>query len=307
MRGVVRCGINNIFTVAADGIELECRIKGKKLREEFPAYNPIAVGDIVTFQPDPYSPRQGTITALEERRNAFVRWIKKKKSVQTIASNVDFLVIVSSVASPPFRPRFIDRMIVAGLSGGVEPLIVLNKCDLGGAESMRERMEGFRACGYTILRVSAQTGQGIAELKKLISGKTSVFAGQSGVGKSSLLNAISPGLQRRVGEISAKYGRGIHTTSFAVMICIDESSSVIDTPGIRELDIASVPPEELKFYFPEFGELLPQCAYPSCLHNREPDCAVKQAVEKSEVLYDRYESYLRILYDLEQRKACAYD
>jgi ribosome biogenesis GTPase len=134
-----------------------------------------------------------------------------------------------------------------------------------------------------------------------------VFAGQSGTGKSSLLNALEPSLTQRVGELSSKFDRGAHTTCFAVMLTVPGRFTVIDTPGIRELDVADVLPSELRFYFPEFADYLPRCQYPSCLHRDEPDCAVKAAVEADEIPYDRYDSYVRLLADLEEREGRAYE
>jgi ribosome biogenesis GTPase len=307
MTGVVRCGINNIYTVEGEGLTLECRIKGKVLKEDERTHNPIAVGDIVTVEPDGLSAGRGVIASREPRKNSLVRWNKNSKALQTLAANVDLLAIVSSFAEPPFRPRFIDRMLVAALSGGVTPMVVVNKCDLSRDEETLARLDGFRTCGYPVALVSAQTGEGLAELKTMFRDKVTMLAGQSGTGKSSLLNAIDPSLGQRVGEISAKFGRGAHTTSFAVMLSSPGGFTIIDTPGIRELEVADVTTDQLKFYFPEFEAHFPQCQYPSCLHRDEPDCAVKAAVERGEILYDRYDSYLRLLESLEEREGAAYD
>jgi len=307
MTGVVRSGINNIYAVEADGLTYECRIKGKVLKDEERAHNPIAVGDIVAVEPDAHTAGRGVILSREKRRNSLARWNRNTKSLQTLAANVDLLVVVSSFADPPFRPRFIDRMLVAALSGGVPPLVAVNKCDLGRNPETLARIAGFRACGYPALVVSARTGEGLAELKAAIRDKVAVFAGQSGTGKSSLLNALEPAFSLKVGEISAKYGRGAHTTSFAAMLSGPAGFTVVDTPGIRELDVADVPVEELRFFFPEFTKYLPDCQFPSCLHRDEPACAVKAAVEEGGIIYDRYDSYLRLLADLEARREAAYD
>jgi ribosome biogenesis GTPase len=307
MIGLVRLGINNIYTVETEGREMECRIKGKVLREDGRSYNPIAVGDTVTVEPNGFSSAQGVITGRAPRRNALVRWHKKKKSLQTIAANVDQLAVVSSFAQPPFRPRFVDRLLVAAHSGGVMPMVVVNKCDLAGEPETAARLDWWRRCGYPVYVVSARTGEGMDRLEGAVRNRITVFAGQSGTGKSSLLNALEPSLEQRVGEISAKYDRGAHTTCFAVMVTVPDRFTVIDTPGIRELDVADVPPADLKFHFPEFSDYLPRCQYPSCLHRDEPACAVKTAVEAGELPFDRYDSYLRLLADLEDRERRAYE
>jgi ribosome biogenesis GTPase len=307
MTGIVRCGVNNIYTVDANGREIECRIKGKVFKEDERSHNPLAVGDVVTVEPDGYSALRGNIVGREKRRNALVRWNKNTKSIQTLACNVDHLAIVSSFAEPPFRPRFIDRLLVAARAGGVEPFVLVNKRDLGADEEIRARLQNYRDCGYTVLEMSVQTGEGLGELAAYIANKVTVFAGQSGTGKSSILNALAPALALRVGTISAKHDRGAHTTNCAVMLSVPGRFQLIDTPGIRELDVADVPCGQLKFYFPEFAQYLPRCQFPSCLHRDEPACAVKAAVEHGEILFDRYDSYLRLLVDLEAREEAAYD
>jgi ribosome biogenesis GTPase len=202
--------------------------------------------------------------------------------------------------APPFRPRFLDRLLVSSAAGDLEPLIVVNKCDLGLEEATRVRIEAYRAAGYPVVECSALSGQGLERLEPLLAGKLSVFAGQSGVGKSSLLNRLDPGLRLPVGELSSKYDRGVHTTSFARLLRLSGGYAVVDTPGVREFEVAGIRPEELWGYFPEFVEAASRCAYSVCRHREEPGCAVRQAVESGKIHFDRYESYLRIYEGLEE-------
>jgi ribosome biogenesis GTPase len=296
--GLVLFGVNNIYTVEIDGRKLQCRIKGKVLRTGRSEYNPIAVGDRVAVLPDEYSPSVGWIVRREPRSTVLSRWNKKRQAVQVIAANADTLVGVSSVQSPPFRPRFLDRLIVSAEAAGVEALIVINKWDLPRQRDTEERLSDYQRIGYRVFACSARTGDGVPELEGALRGRTAVFFGQSGVGKSSLLNRIEPGLALTIGEISQKHNRGSHTTNFARLVRLPGGLAVIDTPGIRELEIADVEPAQLPFLFREFAELAPRCAYSACRHLDEPECAVRAAVESGDVHPDRYESYLRIYADL---------
>jgi ribosome biogenesis GTPase / thiamine phosphate phosphatase len=297
-------GINTIYTVRHAGGRLQCRIKGKQLRGPERSYNPIAPGDVVEVVPDPLSRSEGVISAVGTRRTRLVRWNKKGRAPQVLAANADLAVCVTSPASPPFRPRFIDRLIVAAETGGLEAMIVMNKDDLGCPEDVAERLAGYERLGYAVHHCSARTGHGLEGLTAVLRGKTSVFVGQSGVGKSSLLNALGPGLGQRVGVLSQKHDRGSHTTNVAVLLETDSGIRVIDTPGIRELELADVLPEEIGFHFRDFTPIMQRCGYQPCLHAGEPACAVEAAVEAGEIHPDRYESYLRILQELrESRRA----
>jgi len=295
--GQVLFGSNNIYTVAGDGRQYQCRIKGKVLRAEQEAYNPIAAGDEVEFQPDPLNPSTGWILGRRERRSCLERWNKKRQAVQVLAANADLLLAVASAKSPPFRPRFIDRLFVAGQAGGVEPALAVNKCDLGLEPAARERLDSYRAAGYRVLECSALSGQGLEELRALLDGRLTVRAGQSGGGKSSLLNRLCPGLDLAVADVSGKYDRGVHTTSFARLFRLPGGGGVIDTPGVREYEVAGIRPEELAAYFREFEGS--RCAIPACLHHQEPGCAVREAARGGGLHPDRYESYLRLLADLD--------
>jgi ribosome biogenesis GTPase len=298
VEGEVLFGINTIYTVAAAGRTLECRIKGKQLREKTRSYNPIAPGDIVRVATDALDAGAGMILEVHPRRTRLSRWNKKGRAPQLIAANADIAVCVTSPSAPPFRPRFIDRLIVAAETGGLTPVVVLNKADLECPADVAERLEHYQRMGYTVKRCSARTGEGIGELASLLAGSTTVLVGQSGVGKSSLLNALSPGLALRVGTLSAKHDRGNHTTNVAVLLSTGDGLRLIDTPGVRELELADVLPEEIGFHFREFVPLMQSCAYQPCLHDGDPGCAVAAAVERGDVHPDRYESYLRILDDL---------
>jgi ribosome biogenesis GTPase len=295
--GQVLYGINNIYTVEVDGRQLQCRIKGKVLKSESNVYNPIAVGDFVRLHSDPHSKEVGWIVERSPRSSSLVRWNKKRNAIQVLAANADVLVCVSSTQSPPFRPRFIDRLLVS--ADRLEPLIVVNKSDLSLSAEPKERIRNYKRIGYPVVLTSALTGRGVAELRRKIKGRVAVFCGQSGVGKSTLLNRMFPGLDLAMGEISSKYDRGSHTTSFASLIRVDADYPIIDTPGIRELEIAGVEARDLAFYFPEFVAIAEQCSYPSCRHVDEPECAVRQAVDRGVIHPDRYESYLRIYEDVE--------
>ncbi len=304
MTGEVLTGINNIYTVrpleASQGQPrlLLCRIRGKVLAAGQGSHNPIVAGDLVALEPNPRSEGEGWITERLPRRSAVLRYNKKSRRPQAIAANVDLLVCVTSARQPPFRPRFLDRLLVSGHCGGVKPLIFANKCDLGLDEGARARLLDYERIGYRVIRGSARTGEGIDALVQALAGLTGVFAGQSGVGKSSLLNAMAPELRLKVGDLSTKHDRGAHTTSFAALITLADRCRVIDTPGIRELDLHDVPSAELRHFFPEFAQPARSCAFASCTHTGEPGCGVEQAVGAGLVHPDRYESYLRTFADL---------
>ena len=305
LEGRILYGINNIYTVEVDGRRLSCRIRGKVLRSsrgrrERAEYNPLAVGDRVRITPDPHSEEKGWIRERLERSTWLTRYNKNRRAPQVLAANVDLLVCVASAGQPPFRPRFLDRMLVSAHAGRVEPTIFVNKSDLGVGPDVPSRPEAYRSCGYTVLIGSALEERGLEELRALLHGKTVAFVGQSGVGKSLLLNRLDPELDLKVGEISEKYNRGGHTTNFAAMVNIDPDTRVIDTPGIRELDLYGLEPEELGHYFPEFDAPAADCGFSSCRHLDEPGCAVKEAVSRGGIHPDRYESYVRMYLHLEE-------
>jgi len=299
MQGTVLFGINNIYMVRTmDGAEYLCRIKGKVLKGCEHVYNPITAGDSVEFE-------DGLIIALLPRRNAFTRWNRKRFMSQTIAANLDVLFCVASSVEPPFRPRFLDKVIANSCrkyANGYEVVIVVNKCDLGMPDDVADRLENYRKIGYKVFTVSAKTGEGLDELKACSKGKFCAFAGQSGVGKSSLLNAFSSQVSSRVGEISRKYNRGRHVTNYALFVPDDANGGgITDTPGIREIFVDGIEPAELILHYREMAGYYGKCSFSTCSHTVEKGCALIDAVKNGLVHPDRYESYLRTYNELTEQ------
>ena len=297
----IRRAINNLYDAwcESEARFYTLRIKGKVLKTEVYEYNPLAVGDLVEFTP--YSETEGLITARLERKSAFMRWNVKLEKNQTIAANIDQVAIITSAFEPPFRPRFIDRAITC--ARGCDVVIIMNKCDYLLTEEEAERWALYRRLGYETLAVSALTGEGIDDFRCLLAGKLTAFAGQSGVGKSTLVNLIiDPEKKQTTNEISSKYHRGRHTTNHALYLERDDIR-IIDTPGVRELLVPYEEKRELAESFVEFSRFSHECAYQDdCTHSGEPECAVIRAVEEGIIDADRYMSYLGLLESLVSRK-----
>lgn len=296
LSGTVIKGINNIYTVLADHNFYLCRIKGKKLKEDSLYYNPLAPGDRVSLEVS--DSKSGMITERKPRTNAFVRWNMKRNLPQIIAANLDELFCITSPDNPPFRPRFIDRVIVC--AGSMPVTIIMNKCDLPVAETVAQRLSLYEELGYKVLYTSMKYPDLLDEVRKRCFGKRVAMFGQSGVGKSTLINALIPDAEQRTGAISDKYNRGRHVTNYSVEIDSGDYS-IIDTPGVREIQVPHMEPYLLGSHFPEIEKLQNECSFQPCLHKGEPNCAVFSSVEKGLILPDRYESYLRILDSLEER------
>ncbi|MDR1374188.1 MAG: ribosome small subunit-dependent GTPase A [Treponema sp.] len=305
MRGLVLRGSRNIFTVRLDpggtggaAAELECRIKGKILKGVEGFYNPLAPGDLVSLEAGGGDhPGTGQILSLEERRTVFARFNQKGQAPQILAANVDQILCVTTPASPPFRPRFLDRVLLQGDIANIPSIIICNKWDLFRDDpDIQERLEDYRRIGYRTLQISVLTGEGMDELGALIAGRFSVLVGQSGVGKSSIINALVPGLSIRTGALNEKYDRGNHTTTMSSMLDVPRwSARIIDTPGLRRLVPCGAGPGEIIFHMREFAPLAGQCTYGlSCSHRTEPGCKIMEAVAAGVIHEDRYESFLRI-------------
>jgi ribosome biogenesis GTPase len=259
--------------------------------------DPIVVGDEVTLEVVDEAKKEGVITERHPRRTKLSRKVSTgtRELEQVVAANIDNLVIVSSVADPPFRPGLIDRYLVAAAKGDLTPLICVNKVDLGGLEELQEILETYCDLGYPVILTSTKTGQGIEELRERLRDRTSVFAGHSGVGKSSLLRLLVPGIQVKVAEVNPRTGRGRHTTTAAELVRLPDGGYVIDTPGIRQFSLWDLTEEDVRQFFVEIARYGAGCRFADCSHTVEPGCAVRAALEEGRLHPRRYESFLRLL------------
>ena len=293
----------NLFPAVLRG---KIRLKGST------ATNPVAVGDKVTFEaevPEGTSPAEvasnvalenpAAITAVSARKNYIIRKSTNlSRQSHIIASNLDRAFIIATIDFPEIKLPFLDRILVTCEVYNVPVTIVLNKVDLY-RESHAEMLEAFHdiyeGAGYPVMEVSALTGEGVEELREACKGHVSLFSGVSGVGKSSLIKALDPSLDPRVGEISEAHIQGKHTTTFYEMYSLASGGFIVDTPGLRGFGLVDLKKEEIALYFPEMLKASEDCRFTPCTHTHEPGCAVKEAVENGEISYERYSSYLGML------------
>ena len=270
--------------------------------------HPVVAGDRVSFAVVADSEgqlKEGVIVRVAPRRTSLTRSDGRKTHV--IAANVDQALIVSSVREPTLKPHLIDRYLVACHAGNLAGVICLNKCDLDSEGEAEEVADRYRRLGYAVVATSATTGQGIDDLRSLLAGKATLVAGQSGVGKSSLLNSMQPGLNLATAAVSATTEKGRHTTTTAVWLKLDVGGAVIDTPGIRALDVAMVPLNELETHFVEFVDRLQHCRFPNCVHIHEEGCAIQEALDEGEIDPSRYDSYVELFYELSETRKSRYE
>ena len=286
-------------------------LRGKIRLKGSNATNPVAVGDVVDYEaeiPDGCDMKlheavtlenPAAITAVRPRRNYIIRKSTNlSRQSHIIAANLDRAFLVITLDFPQVKLPFLDRFLVTCEVYNVPPVIVLNKCDLYGPE--HEDMhaafhEIYEGAGYTVIDVSARTGQGVDKLREIIAGGVSLFSGVSGVGKSSLIKALDPSLEPRVGDISDAHEQGRHTTTFYEMYSVCSGGFIVDTPGLRGFGLVDLKKEEIALYFPEMLRVSENCRFAPCTHTHEPGCAVKEAVENGVISYDRYSSYLGML------------
>jgi len=305
MKGVVMRSTGSFYDVLADnGERYTCRIRGKIRLEGIKETNPVAVGDRVMF--DEINDT-GNITEILPRDNHILRKsVKKTGHSHVLAANVDQVLLVVTLAFPRTSLGFIDRFLVSAESFRIPQVIVFNKKDLLDEESLADvnaLIELYAAIGVTCFSISATNDEDINSITNVFQNKITLVAGHSGVGKSTLLNRISPEIKQTVGEVSTFSKKGVHTTTFAEMFRIGENTFVIDTPGVKELGLVDMTSQEISDYFPEMRDLRLNCKFGSrCIHVNEPGCAIIAAVENGSIAFSRYENYISMVLDEDNRK-----
>ncbi len=290
------------FVIDVDNKQHVCKLKGNFKIKGIKSTNPIAVGDKVEFE---YLSDQkiGLINKIEDRNNYIIRKATKlSKQSHIIAANIDQLVIVVTLANPRTSTGFIDRFLVTAEAYHIPSVIIINKIDLNTPaveKKINDIIDIYEPLGYKCYKASAIIGVGIKEIIKLLKNRVTLFAGHSGVGKSTLLNAICPSLNLKTKEISSFHAKGVHTTTFAEMFLLDNIGFIIDTPGIKEFGIVDFNSNDLSQRFPEMRELMQNCQFNNCSHTHEPKCAVKTALDNGKINTSRYTNYLNMLNNVE--------
>ena len=306
MTGLVIKNTGSWYLVRTDeGRDVECKVKGNFRLKGIRSTNPVAVGDRVRIVEN----REGTafITEIEDRKNYIIRRASNlSKQSHIIAANLDQCMLIVTVNYPETSTTFIDRFLATAEAYRVPTVLVFNKMDLYG-EDDRRYLDGliylYTNIGYPCLKVSATQGQGLAEVNAKLRGAITLFSGNSGVGKSTLINSLLPGADARIGEISQVHNKGMHTTTFSEMYPVDDVGGyIIDTPGIKGFGTFDMEVEEIGHYFPEIFRISADCRYGNCTHRNEPGCAVRRAVEEHYISESRYASYLSMLEDKEESK-----
>ncbi len=297
--GKVISAHGTFFNVQVEDKVVMCKLRGKMRLQDKVSTSPVVAGDNVRIRI--LEDGTGVIEEVLERFNKLYRKASGKKELEhIIVANIDQAIVVTSFNMPHVPWGFVDRLLVASEKNNIKPIICINKIDL--IEKWKEVNDFIKVygnkVGYEIIKTSAVTGEGLEELKAILKDKTSVFVGQSGVGKSALINAIEPGLNVRTTEVSEKTGKGRHTTTHTELHKLSFGGFIADTPGMKEFGLSGIEKTELGYYFPEFRKFIEQCKFSNCTHTHEPDCAVKDAVHKRHIDRRRYMSYLNILNSL---------
>ena len=301
-KGIVYRSTGSWYAVHSEGIFYDCRIKGKLRLKGIKSTNPVAVGDHVLFEVDRHATSpEGNITQIEERKNYIVRKsVNLSKQTHIIASNIDQVFLIITLNNPPTFPAFVDRFLVTAEAYQISAILLFNKIDSYKDFELKEVKEFqkiYQDIGYSTFNISATKGIEIETVKSIMQDKVSMFSGHSGVGKSTLVNAISPGLNIKTAAISKQHQQGMHTTTFAEMFALTKGIKIIDTPGIKGFGVVDMKPEEIGNYFPEFYKRKNKCKFHNCLHHNEPKCAIIEAVKAGKISLSRYTSYLQMLED----------
>lgn len=299
-KGIVYRSTGSWYTVESQGVFYECRIKGKLRLKGIKSTNPVAVGDRVHFEIDSHAQaNEGNITQIEERQNYIVRKsVNLSKQTHIIASNIDQVFLLVTLNNPPTFPAFIDRFLVTAEAYQIPTVLLFNKIDTytnAELDDLKILQNIYQEIGYVTQSISAINGEGVDTIKTLMQDKVSMFSGHSGVGKSTLVNAISPELALKTAAISKQHQQGMHTTTFAEMFALFDGIRIIDTPGIKGFGVVDMLPEEIGNYFPEFYKRKMDCKFHNCIHINEPKCAIIDAVENEEIALSRYTSYVQMM------------
>ena len=305
MKGQVIKSTGSWYVVKGhDGLVYDCRLRGRFKTKGIRANNPIAVGDWVeirkeTHQEAPDGKRRALIEKIFSRDNYIIRKSTRKTGfAHLMASNIDQALLIATITFPRTSVGFIDRFLVSAECFRIPAAIVFNKEDLLNQQEItftNELMALYETLGYQTARISVKAGEGLEKVKALLKDKTTFIAGHSGVGKSTLLNALIPGLAQKTGEVSAFANKGIHTTTFAEMFELDNDTKIVDSPGIKSLGLVDIEPYELSHYFPEMKYRLGTCKFNNCLHTNEPGCKVIEDLKSGRISSSRYRSYLSML------------
>jgi ribosome biogenesis GTPase len=301
VKGIVYKSTGSWYVVkTASGDVYECRIKGKFRIKGIKSTNPIAVGDQVEFDVEKKGDETvGIIHSIEERKNYIIRKsVNLSKQTQIIASNIDLALLLVTIDNPPTLTAFIDRFLVTAEAYDIPVVLVFNKADSYTDQSREEAQflqMLYKSIGYQCVEISAIKKRGLDQIIDLMKDQTTLVSGHSGTGKSTLINAISPGLKLKTTEISELYSQGQHTTTFAEMYDLSFGGQIIDTPGIKGFGVVDMEPETIGDYFPEFFKLKSACKFNNCLHIDEPHCAVKEALDENRIAWSRYRSYIQMM------------
>ena len=299
MTGLVTKSTGSWYYVRTEeGVIYECRIPGKFRMKGIKSTNPVSVGDIVDFELEPQK-EKGVIQRIHDRKNYIVRKsVNLSKQTHIIAANIDIAFLLVTIDNPPTFPGFIDRFLATAEAYNITSVILFNKMDTyedAQLEMVEELYEIYNNIGYECIEISAIENVNVDVVKALMKNKVSMFSGHSGVGKSTLVNAIEPELKIKTAEISKQHKQGQHTTTFAEMHELSFGGFIIDTPGIKGFGVVDFEPQNITDYFPEFFALKKDCKFNNCLHQKEPKCAVKKALEEDRIAPSRYFSYLQML------------